>query len=677
MKRFVYIMFLLVSFSCNSKSDLLKYTLSNAKENKKELENVIQYYSKNNKDSLKLKAAMFLIENMPLYGAFYGAKVDSANNLFKILERLKYEQTEITEETKVAISDSLKKKYENMELSDQFQSDMQVITASYLIDNIDKAFYEWNNANWKSNVSFSMFCEYILPYRVRKEIPEYWRSILYARHMASKSIIKGWGNEDSLFDYHTDNTYYEIVASHMLDNYKYDMNYGQMEISHSGECLDRCAYQIYHLRAAGVPATFDYIPVWANRPFALHAMVGLATRNKQMKNYITNENKPIDITNTVSNAWSKKMPYNFTKQEMPHGLYVQYVKTVPKVYRKTWSMMDEIKTIYNTIPQNQIYTKLLQFNMVDVSNQYLECTNVEMQMPTPYKEYNIAYLAVFDPSGWKPVAYALNEQNGKLIFKNMGKNIMYLPVVCNDNTIIPIDDPFILENNGEIHKIIVNSDEFSEMKFIRKFPYFTYTASHSIWIKGAYFEGANSPDFSDADLLHTIDYYPFYMTKAKVYSKKKYRYLRCCQVKKGKLDIAEIKYFGKRGNDTVELAGKPYAQFSDKDMANKAFDNDLLTCFHSYVRDEYLYYDLGENNNTQIVEIEFAPRNDANCIIPGNDYELFYWNNEWISLGEKRANDYSITFKNIPSNGLYWLKCHSGGKEERIFTYTNEGQIWW
>ena len=57
---------------------------------------------------------------------------------------------------------------------------------------------------------------------------------------------------------------------------------------------------------------------------------------------------------------------------------------------------------------------------------------------------------------------------------------------------------------------------------------------------------------------------------------------------------------------------------------------------------------------------------------------LLYWNNNrWQLAGIKIASDYHITFDNVPSNGLYWLRCKEGGKEERIFTYENGVQTWW
>jgi hypothetical protein len=59
------------------------------------------------------------------------------------------------------------------------------------------------------------------------------------------------------------------------------------------------------------------------------------------------------------------------------------------------------------------------------------------------------------------------------------------------------------------------------------------------------------------------------------------------------------------------------------------------------------------------------------------NYELFYMDDDWISLGVKEATGDSITFDKIPENALLWLRNLDEGKEERIFTLENGKQIWW
>ena len=68
---------------------------------------------------------------------------------------------------------------------------------------------------------------------------------------------------------------------------------------------------------------------------------------------------------------------------------------------------------------------------------------------------------------------------------------------------------------------------------------------------------------------------------------------------------------------------------------------------------------------------------DSNEVIPGDDYELFYWNDEWCSLGRKTAGHDTLVYVEVPKNALLWLHNHTQGKEERIFTYENGKQIWW
>ncbi|WP_347280697.1 hypothetical protein [uncultured Phocaeicola sp.] len=57
--------------------------------------------------------------------------------------------------------------------------DSQVITAEYLIENIDLAFSVWEQRPWAKHYSFDDFCKYILPYRIGDEPLESWRKIYF------------------------------------------------------------------------------------------------------------------------------------------------------------------------------------------------------------------------------------------------------------------------------------------------------------------------------------------------------------------------------------------------------------------------------------------------------------------------------------------------------------------
>lgn len=58
---------------------------------------------------------------------------------------------------------------------------------------------------------------------------------------------------------------------------------------------------------------------------------------------------------------------------------------------------------------------------------------------------------------------------------------------------------------------------------------------------------------------------------------------------------------------------------------------------------------------------------------------LFYYDfpQGWISMGIKTATGTYIEYDDVPSNGLYWLRNHTLGQEERIFTWENGKAHFW
>jgi hypothetical protein len=61
----------------------------------------------------------------------------------------------------------------------------------------------------------------------------------------------------------------------------------------------------------------------------------------------------------------------------------------------------------------------------------------------------------------------------------------------------------------------------------------------------------------------------------------------------------------------------------------------------------------------------------------GQEYELFFWDDGWQTLGKSVAGDKPIMFDDVPAGGLYWLVVADSDKEERIFTMEDGRQVWW
>jgi hypothetical protein len=62
---------------------------------------------------------------------------------------------------------------------------------------------------------------------------------------------------------------------------------------------------------------------------------------------------------------------------------------------------------------------------------------------------------------------------------------------------------------------------------------------------------------------------------------------------------------------------------------------------------------------------------------PGVEYTLHYWNNGWQDFSTISAGEEPLKFSNVPAGGLYWLTAKDSDREERIFTYDGNSQIWW
>lgn len=596
--------------------------------------------------------------------------LDSLIKFIDILSRMKIDNFH-SKNTLISAADSL---YKSLNIANTNYLTTVFDTKYISIQDIEKnenlakrAFCE---SDWKESVSFKDFQEYILPYKLTNEIFDDWRNTLYSYHQELISQHPELEDLDSLYKYHISNTYYALNSETKMQRYlPYGENYKWLSISQEGDCVSRCKYVIYYLRAAGAPATFDYIPNWGNRPYALHAFVGLANKKQQLQKLLENTNSPENLVDNLNAAMTPKYTYVFSPNDLPANMYVQYEKTIPKLYRQTWNKQPSIEKLIAQNSFSEINQQLINPYMLDVTSQYLKTAKVKLYKNI-FDSHKIAYLTTFDINGWIPVAYSTFNWWGKAIFMNMGKNILYMPMICK-NRMIPFGYPFILDNSGKKRKLICNNDKTISMKLIRKFPVFSYTANHVINFKGCKIEGANDYHFKDAKTLHTIDYYPFGMQVVDFETPDTVRYVHLISPKGEKIRIAEIECFEDSCGIMKKLEDINLKNGKLKGNSLNAFDNDLT----SYMVGKWVRLDFGSSK--PIKRIKYCPRNDTNYILPENEYELFYWDGQWVSAGRKIANDYFLNYEKVPSGTIYWLRCLSGGNEERIFTYEDNKQIWW
>lgn len=178
---------LVESLSKDEKITSVEASLRSSGVNRKELEKVLHHYQKNPADSLKYKAACFLIENMPFYTYSYGEQLENYKSYYTWLKKSKGK-------TPQQVVDSIKKIYGPMKEPSK-KRDIMEIDSAYLCRNIDWAFKVWQEQPWGKNISFETFCEYILPYRIGDEPLSYWRETYYEKY---NSLLDSLRMSDSL-----------------------------------------------------------------------------------------------------------------------------------------------------------------------------------------------------------------------------------------------------------------------------------------------------------------------------------------------------------------------------------------------------------------------------------------------------------------------------------------------
>ena len=166
MKYLYYFNIFFLFLSCNRTpypADI-EAVLDSAGKNRKQLELVLEHYSQHKKDSLKLQAAEYLIRYMP------GKCTETYEARWEDIASALYRWDNVENKERLMQELGEKKVYE----------DIHCITAQYLINNIELAFWVWQEQPWGKHIPFDTFCEEILPYRVGKEPLEDWRGKVLA-----------------------------------------------------------------------------------------------------------------------------------------------------------------------------------------------------------------------------------------------------------------------------------------------------------------------------------------------------------------------------------------------------------------------------------------------------------------------------------------------------------------
>lgn len=637
---FLYMYLILFVYSCSFSSDPIERTLNEAGFNRIELEKVLNHYSTDPSDSLKLMAARFLIANMIENYAYDSDEIRAfyrkADSIF--LDTLIHDRYEFRLDTLLwDVDENNAKKI----------MDIKEITADFLILNIDDAFETYNLYPWCHKLPFKMFCEYILPYRLGTCPLEAWRPIMKKRFSSIVDSLIAIGAADTTICKQICSEYYTVI--HYPHSFKPDYTPSTLLNIKVAPCSEWTNFGIYAMRTFGMPAVCDFTPQWANRSMG-HEWSVLLSNNKEI----------------VFMMGDKKL----------EG-HRDWFGKMAKVYRRTSMIQRESLAMINVGEDIPILFKDPYY--VDVSNHYFDPLDINIHLtidaPTSKK---IAYIMVFDNQEWGPIHWG-RVNNGNVTFTKMNKECMYLAMYYHDNQFYPASDPFFLNKYGELVYLQPNLNRMQKVNLKRK-----YTDKKvNEWCKrivGGRFQVANRGDFSDAIDVYSIDSVPeaLYHTVFP-HLQRKYRFFRYIAPEGSPGDLAELElYDDKDSLIRGEIIGDNTSHFifglSDK---YKAFDGNVLTYFEAeHRKNAWIGMDFWKK--ILLNKFMYLPHNDDNFIREDELYELFYWKAGWHSLGKQKGEkSKQVLIYQAPTNSLLRLSNLTKGKEERVFVYENGEQVWY
>lgn len=644
--------------SCKPANNKLEYALKASSSNRKELERVLSHYQD---DSLKLEAAVFLIENMP--GHFrYPPELDK---IYKplydkhalISEKYNWEKPAAWRDE----IDSLWKHDKNKYSLPKLQQDIFTLSADWLIREIDLAFKSWKENGYTKGCSFETFCQSILPYRMLNGIiADDCRSIIYERHrnFFQDTVLPFRDKIDSLLIQYASLKHndYSAVSTPI---------YSAQTFEHikRGLCDVKAWYNTLLLSSLGMAVTYDFIPAWGNRSNA-HGW------NAVIMDGETHPFEPF----WDDDRWKYKRIYNNKDIDFLWGKF-----RLPKVYRHTFESYIEGPNADKRVEVNDIPPFFRNIFMKDVSSEYFEATDITIpiQKPTDRDMY-YCYLCVFQASGFSPVQWGKIEK-GRATFKGMGHEIVYFPMYYSNGHFIPAANPFLINENGQYREM--KRQEENKPVNVRMIN--TFLGNDEIQeardlIKGAFLIGYNE-EFKDRidTLIYLNDSLHAFKTHFSLSSPGRHRYLKLINLP-DTTGLSEIYCYELQNEKPLRIPNikttASITSLKEEEYLDLITDRLSATGFKGYFNgnSREITFDLGTEYLLGAIDIE--PYLESTLSSTAS-FELFYWDDKWISAGIKQGNDNCLTFDSVPQGTVYQLR-RPNWNNIRIFT-NNDGQIEW
>jgi len=648
-----YVVLLFICIRCGKIPDNVEKTLELAGKNRGELQAVLNHYQAT-EDSLKLEAAYFLIGNMKTKYSYDHSKIGVHKKLLFFVDSIyKSQDPPVSDPRKFwgTINDIEiinkyweKLKNENGNLSKRslpLVLDIETITATFLIENIDYAFLAWDNP-WAKHLDFEQFCNYILPYRNLNEPLEDWRAAYYKKYK-DKALEKTITALDAGIAIYNRAA---IIKNNSSTFREYpDLGLKDLNKVKLGTCRDQASFMNYVMRSQGIPIS---------TVFLVHGTEWSMILNSDGNIFqFAGENRPPSVDfNYYRDNW--KCPRTTASKFFEHSFKEDMrlinnlpVKDIPPFFRN---------------PGLRDVTAILHDKPVVVNASLL--TN---------NEHNgYAYLNDFHASiGWSVVDWSY-VKNSKVTFPSVGSEKIYMISVYKNFDNKPVSDPFYLDSIGNQKFLIPDAFKTEKIRLYRKQPKGVIESIYTKHMIGCYIQVANQVDFSDARTIYKIKTAPDRAMEIEVGIDSTYKYIRYVS-DKGKCFLAELSFFNEKNKTII---GKPICSSRNPlHISKNVFDGDIRTNYLNHEK-EPSWLGMKFDEPQKISKIKYLHADSYNIVEPIHEYELLYWkDNSWVSLGRKISQDDYIDY-DAPKNALLLLICDNEERQSMVFFMRNGEQIW-
>jgi hypothetical protein len=383
---------------------------------------VISHYSRHAGDSLKLRAARFLIENMPYHGGVTAFLADSLGERVDTVAPWEFK------------TDTLYKKWLDSTGYHLYHgervADVQAVTPAFLIENIELAFDAWQKP-WARHLTFEEFREYILPYRCGYEMLSGWRRYFHDYYLP---IL-----EDSVKEQESTLEVARYLVSLLQKRVTYSPAFGkiterqvpprELEKIRFAECRAIAHYGTLAMRAVGLP-------------------VSMITIHWRFGNYAHSTN----LLYARDSIYRFAIHDEFQRVKLPKDSMASY-----RAWRYTFAPDPEIVRMLarkEEIPGELAYPVWKE----DITSLLCTTRPVSLAVPEGWEDSRHLYLCRFRDWQWYPIRQG-KVAGGKVTFEDATIRQLYRLGRYRAGVTETRGDVFTLKGDGSVERVVPSAEK--------------------------------------------------------------------------------------------------------------------------------------------------------------------------------------------------------------------------